>query len=126
MLRNFLFVFIFPVVCALANESAACMTRNPEASSIIQIVTEQPESIEYFDDGKLYLKARNICHTNVGLMLCNEHSAILLPRLSVDQNGYYLSSRDEDHKLTCSKCSYVWSILIHASLCCPRCGGIGN
>jgi hypothetical protein len=126
MIRNFLFIFVFPMVCALANEPATFMARDLEASSIIQVVVEQAESIEYFDGNKLYLKARNIRHTNVGLALCNEHSTILLPRLSVDQNGYYLSYRDEDHKLTCTKCGYEWSIFIHASEYCPRCGGIGE
>jgi hypothetical protein len=107
MIRNFLFVFVFPMVCALAKDPTATDTsRDPEASSIIQVVTEQANSIEYFDGGRLYLKAGNICHTNSGLALYNGHSTILLPRLFVDQRGYYLSCHNRNDILKCTNCGY--------------------
>ena len=120
-------MFVFSMACALANEPTRRMSRDPEALSIIQVVTEQADLIEYFNDGKLYLKAENICHTNVGLALYNGGSTILLPRLSVDQWGYYLNCRRED-TLTCSNsnCGYQWSLLEHASGYCPRCGWAGE
>lgn len=124
MNRVFLFKFL-----SIISVLTPCLAKDPEALSIIQIVTEQPESIEYFDGDKLYLKPGNIYQTNGGIILQNGCSTIALPRLSVDQSGYYLVRRyPEDTMLVCNKCKHKWSILEHASVYCPRpyCDGIGN
>ena len=102
-MRKFLFMFIVPMVCSLADDpTVEHIPRDPESLSIMQVVIEQADSIEYVDKEKLYLKTKNIFHTNAGLVLYNGHSTILLPRLSVDQSGYYLCRRNKDETLPCT------------------------
>ena len=129
MIRQFLLMFIVPVVCAYCNDQAVeHIPRDPESLSVVQVVIEQADSIEYVDKERLYLKAENIFHTNAGLVLYNGHSTILLPRLSVDQSGYYLCRRnkDETYKCTNPKCGFKWSILEYPTVNCPKCGRAGE
>ncbi len=93
-------------------------------------MTEQAASIAYEDNGRLYLKSENVCHTNKGYILCDGQSAVLLPSLTFDANGWYLDglSSDDDFQLICSnpRCGYVWWYSQTRRIHCPVCGSLGS
>lgn len=128
MIRLFFFALFFPIVCIFATEpDETFRSKKISTSTIFRLVTEQVDSIEYFDGEKLYLKSDNICHTNAGRVLSNGRSVIPLPGLAVNQNGHYLSCRSkEDFKLKCSNCGYVWWFSDGWSIYCPQCSSVGN
>src|SRR5690349_7740407 len=132
MIRNVLFLFLlfFHLQYVFSHELATLhITEKCASSSIFKVFTEQVDSIEYADDEKVYLKPTNISYANTGFMLCNDQSSIFLPRLSIDENGYYLSGRSEDDvKLICSnpKCGKKWWYSKERTIYCPRCGHIGS
>lgn len=131
MLARLFFTLLLPISYAMADEAYAdqAYEKSYEASSILQIAFQQPDSIECLEGEKLYLKIENIYPIRNGYVLCNGHHAIVLPSLSSDQNGYYLPCRSYDsYDLTCSnpRCGYKWSYLKTTSIYCPKCGSIGN
>jgi len=61
MVKNILFICVFYMFSLLANESMGqSASSRLETSSIVQVVIEQADSIEFLDDGRLYLKPENI------------------------------------------------------------------
>jgi hypothetical protein len=110
MFNKFLTLFIVSISCVLAHDDDRLNTvGDPKPSpTIVQIVKQQPEVIQHYDrvEKKLYLKTEKIFHTNGGLALYNGNSTILLPSLSVDHMGYYVSCRhwDDTKPLTCPNC----------------------
>ncbi|MDP1609079.1 MAG: hypothetical protein Q8L98_07185 [Chlamydiales bacterium] len=127
-----LFAFFYLLIsCAFAQETGEDQVyeKSYELSSILQVTSKQPDSIEYLEGEKIYLKKENTFPICNGYVLCNGRSAIVLPRLSFDQNGYYLSSRSpDDFKLNCSnsRCGNVWWFTDNWSIYCPKCGSVGN
>src|SRR5581483_289285 len=127
MTRNFFLMLLFPFIYTLS-------TQLPEASattsSIIQVVMNQADSIKGRHEDKLYLKAENIFHSQYGHVLHDGRSAIVLPRLSFDENGegYLLCRSADDFQLACSNpdCGKVWWFSDTWSIYCPKCGTMGN
>ena len=131
MVRSILVILFFHLTYVFSHEQAAWhIPEKCASSSIFKVFTEQVDSIEYADDEKVYLKTANISYINTGFVLCNGQSSIFLPRLSFDQNGYYLSCRSkaDDVKLICSnpKCGNKWWYSKEKTIYCPRCGHPGG
>ena len=129
MVLSLLVILFFHLTYVFANDTAAWhIPEKCASSSIFKVFTEQVDSIEYADDEKVYLKVANISYTNTGFVLCNGQSSIFLPRLSIDQNGYYLSCRSkaDDVELICSKCGKKWWYGKKKTIYCPRCGNLGG
>jgi hypothetical protein len=134
MFTKFLILLTFPIACALAHESGSLnsLGESTPVPTIVQIATQQPEAIQHYDriEKKLYLKTEKIFHTNAGLALYSGESVILLPRLSVDHRGYYLSCghRRDDYHFTCPKpnCGTRWWFTETWSDLCPVCGTPGE
>ena len=130
MIRNVLVVLFSHFTCVFASDQVARhIPEKCESSSIFKVFTEQSDSIESVDDKKVYLKAANLSYINTGFVLSNDRSSIFLPRLSVDQNGYYLScrSKDDDFKLKCPDpdCGFRWWYS-DWGIFCPVCGTLGD
>lgn len=105
-----------------------------EGSSLVtQIIQEQPDSIEYYDKGKLYLKLDRIYPTKDGIYLRNSRSSILLPPLFADDNGSFISATQQEkdavakqvfYQCTNPKCMDVWDVS-YFGYNCPRCKSPG-
>lgn len=128
MFSKLLLMFVFPVTCVVAHEHVG--QKEQSVPTIMQIAYKQPESIQHYDDGKLYLKAEKIYQTVDGPLLYSNGSTILLPNLSVDQSGYYLSCRRrmDDYQLKCPNpdCGMKWWFSETWSIYCPACGMPGE
>ena len=124
MIYKAFLMFILPIVSILANENASAYTPKCQkiSSTIIQIITEQSDSIQYFDGERLYLKVERICPTNNGLLLCNNHSSILLPTLFTDPMGYYLPCL-KTCRMKCinPECKYCCWDAYKYGIECPHC-----
>ncbi|NGX45085.1 MAG: hypothetical protein K940chlam2_00227 [Chlamydiae bacterium] len=116
MKLHILFALFFTInACAFASDTA-------ENRLVDQIISEQPESIESIEAGKLYLSPENIFATSEGLALENGCSRISLSHLSSDQDGCFLSfAKSDSMVVTCWNCKYVFDLneLVTA---CPNCG----
>ncbi len=103
---------------------------NKKASPLLmQIATKQAESIRYYDGERVYLKAEKIYPTSQGPVLYHGGSSILLPNLSADDTGYYLSCRSkDDYYFRCPNpdCGTGWWFTETWSPLCPSCGTPGE
>ncbi len=133
MFYKALLMLILAVTSLLANENASeYALKHQEISSavssvVIQIVTEQSDSIQYFEEDRLYLKAERIFPINNGLLLCNGQSSIILPALFTDQTGYYLPCARR-YLMQCvnSNCGYCCWDAYEDGVACPACGAGGD
>ena len=69
------------------------------------IMKEQPDSIEFYEEGKLYLKSEKIFPTRNGLFLCNKNSFISLPIVHSTERGSYITFQPKDEWRVFYKCS---------------------
>lgn len=66
MFKRIFLIFLSPFVCVLAQKTIDESSLSPQLanSSIVQIITQQPDSVEYLYGEKLHLKQANIFHTS--------------------------------------------------------------
>lgn len=71
----------------------------------MQILEEQPDSVKFYDQGKLYLKSERILATEKGLFLCDENSAIFLPIIHSADRGSFVTMAPRDERMDFYQCS---------------------
>lgn len=94
-----------------------------------KVIEEQPESIAFYCDGKLYLKSDHLQLTPQGIVLNLGNSSIPIPILFSNENGCYLESDIESLQegpimlaIICKKCGKQWWYNSRFQRTCPRCG----
>lgn len=93
-----------------------------ENQMISQILEEQPDAVQGYEEGKLYLSPDRISTTAYGIYLQSEESSIYLPQLSSDQNGCYIALNDltNSMKVRCGRCGFIFD-LTEIVTNCPNC-----
>ncbi len=111
-LNFFIFLVLSMASLCADDDSKADRTDHLDTSTIVlQIISEQAESIQCHDyeNGKLYLKAERICPANNQIWLYDDISAISIPALFMDQNGYYILCRKRGERpYRCPSCGRQW------------------
>lgn len=114
----------------LLNSVASFGAALDKGSSLLvkNILETTPESIEFYHDGKFYLKKEHLQLTDKGILLNAGIFAIPLQEVDSNQYGFFLMSqidRQTGPKLIpviCKNCSYKWLYSELSRTTCPRCG----
>jgi hypothetical protein len=64
--------------------------------TVLQILDEQPDSIEEWLEDKVYLNPERIYLTRQGAFCCKKRSVIPLPSFEFDGNGIFISCSQQD------------------------------
>jgi hypothetical protein len=92
-----LLVFLSVCITARAENGTEPDSKQQEvALRVLQVLEEQPDSIEDWVDGRMYLVPERICVTRQGVFLCKNRSAIPLPCFAFDQKGVFIVCDRED------------------------------
>lgn len=126
MFLNFFIIFILSLTSLCAHEEINThrFDHLDTFPIVLQIFSEQAESIQSHDDenGKLYLKSERIYPSNNQLWLYDNNSAISLPTLFMDKNGYYILSRIRGEvPYQCPNCGRRWYYSEDPTLYCRVC-----
>lgn len=91
MFRSLLFLSILSIVSVFAHEEFNPYALLKSSDPALQILAEQPDSIESIQGGKLYLKTERILLTKQGLFLLSSQSMIPLAAIFADDHGCYIT-----------------------------------
>lgn len=97
--RSIVSLLVFLTVCitARAENGAEPDPKQQEVTlRVLQVLEEQPDSIEDWVDGRMYLVPERLCVTRQGVFLCKNRSAIPLPCFAFDQKGVFIVCNRED------------------------------
>ena len=123
MFHMLLITLMFITSSIFANSELA-ISSDPNALAD-QIMLEQPDSIDHYADGKIYLKPERINVTNEGLFLVKGESSIPLRMLMADRRGCFIGSTQlAIYRCTNPHCQTVW--IAHTGPKCPKCGSPGT
>ena len=85
------------------------------------ILQYEPDIIQSYQPGKLYLNTDFISFKSNGIFLATAEKAIALPILFSDVQGCYLQIRDAGIIVTCGNCGFVFEVTELVTYC-PNCG----
>lgn len=116
-----------PKIFAILFLSLFCLTLSANKIDIYQdsiartILQEQPELIQTYQDGKVYLKSENIFSESNGLILKSDKFSWKLPAVFSDEKGCYLQVNNSWMWVVCGVCGYEFEITPIVTSC-PNCG----
>lgn len=84
------------------------------------ILHHQPELIQSYQKGKVYLYRENIVSSSGGLRLKTDGHSFALPVIFSDEGGCYLQVRDTWMWVVCGNCGYRFEITPIVTSC-PNC-----
>jgi len=74
-----------------------------EEEILERILNEQPESVDFFHQDRIYLKSERVSFTKGGLVLLHGVSSIQIPTLFSDSTGLYIHARKIKYCPQCKK-----------------------
>ncbi len=109
-----------------------CFSLFADEALIYEIVEEHPDAIEFYEEGKLYLKPDRIRATPQGLFLYSPDDDQWLPIVHMfsDTQGCYIAARSDimsgsilqPTTIRCTHCSCNYQPSVFNLFKCPNCG----
>lgn len=118
ILTVFFLLMIVSITLFATKIESQFFLQNDLAKAILQ---DEPELIQSYQDGKLYLNKDIISFGNEGILLKTTEKSFVLPVLFSDAHGCYLPIIDPGIVTTCNNCGYVFEITELVTYC-PNCG----